>query len=241
MTDTLYYRGDTRYGLKVIQPRGLYDDGGSDRPKGCKAEIAFADSIGGAVYGAAQNITQPDYSTVVKQKDFGDKTPAFTVHVYEPVIRDKPDYTPGPSSVNAMCGDTTDFMFTGEVRFCDKKIPVKKVCSCEITKHDLAILQSYLYKNYEKEHADFNKALSPRCKKAFEKNDFGDMTCWDEFEKIKKAFILGDEDIIKKVILPEARQREESDYMMDCGNIGFDDSVILALINKFEHQCEKQR
>ncbi len=123
-----YYRADRRDGLEVVKPAGLYDDGDFCRPDSCEAEVAFADSPGGAVYGAATQFFPELYSLDEPKRFAKDLAKGERIvakfHIYE--TDERPDYDPCVAQQAAMLGVVEDFDITGEVRYC-RPVRVKKV------------------------------------------------------------------------------------------------------------------
>jgi len=230
-----YYRGDTRDNLHIGSPKELYpysDSGG--RPKNCKKEIAFADSIGGAVYGATQNILSEEVREA-KPKDFLDMKKTFTVYVYQ--TDKEPTYAVETSGFSSMTNCSTDYHVTGEVRYCDKDIPIKKVCKCDITKHDEAVIKTMLYHNADKEYFDWSKGMHEHCGK--EEKEFGywqSMDCWNAYEKMRRKVIEGDIPLIKKILLKkpiDIPENFEGEYVE-----GILDEVASPLAEVFGRRCK---
>jgi len=227
-----FYRGDTRDDVEVMEPRGLYEDGGC-RPADCKTEVAFSDSIGGAIYGAAQYRA---HGEEVDPKDFIDMDTKMVVHVYEAPEDANPDYNPCPSSVHDVLDVATDFDLTGEVRFCDREVPVKKVCSCEITGHDLAVMASILYLDNPVNYFDFDKEVSEGCRGSPDEWTEDPEKCMHELDTITNRIMKADRDFIKNLLLmtPTPISQVYGSFQVV---EGIDERVALAMMQEFEKRC----
>lgn len=204
---------------KVLEGRSLYDDGNATRPSYCKTEIAFADSIGGAVYGALQNTTHEliDRGHGPPVHDwFGDDTQIDEYVIYG--TGREPDYEPTPSFMDQALKVVDDFWMTGEVRYCNEPVPVKVVCTVPITRHDYAVASSIIYHLYDKCHFDFDEILS-------------DEEAMVAFERV----LAGDADFVAKYKLqcPLLKDFGDTDYPE-----GINPDVVLPFMRILEGRCK---
>lgn len=225
-----YYRGDLRDGLISVEGRGHYDDG-SGRPEDCHKEIAFADSIGGAAYGAAQFLGSGFYKEV-DPKEFLYQDTKFTVNIYK--TDEKPDYRVEPKASDFSLDVTTDFDITGEVRFCDRQIPVNKVCSIDVTGHDIAVLQSLLHRGCQSTFFNLAPLMSEKCHGQDEEYGYWqDMDCYTEYQNLLERIIRNDIPLMEETVLDE---RKPPDF--ECEQLeGIDQWVAEILVEMFASRC----
>jgi len=216
----LLYRADFRPGLAAMTPRELYGDGGACRPKHCEREIAFADSIGGAIYGAVQ--AREHGSPLPKYQDFFDKKATHRVFVYALDNGVEPDYAPCPSSLDSVLQATTDFEIVGEERFCNRDVPVRLIGYYDVSEQDYALMHALLYKLTGYEFFDWEKAAMGY--------DEHDMRGYEEIERARERIVMGAEDIIDDLLLP---QPMEIDFDL-VGGEGFDENAVMQFIERFE-------
>jgi hypothetical protein len=230
-----YYRADTRKNIRVASPVGLYpvsDSGG--RPKNCKKEIAFADSIGGALYGAMQNLTSED-DRDVKPQDFLSTKKKFTLYVYSTDA--EPTYEVQPSAMLDVLHEAPDYSVTNEVRYCDKDVPVKKVCSCDIQQRDIAIVGGLLYVDKDTEYFDWSKAMPEMCNKEEKRLGYWEsQECYNAVEKLQLRVVAGDEKLIKKILLKKPMPMEENIDVFDAVT-GIDTYIADELVRVLEKRC----
>lgn len=200
--------------------RGLYEDGGSTRPDGCTREIAFADSIGGALYGALQYATHS--RPAPRHEDFGDDLAVDIFTVYS--TEEEPDYRPEASSTDNTLGVVADFDLMGEVRYCNRRVPVTAVCSSPITKHDIAVATSLIYNQYPYEHFDTGVVVE-------------DAESLNRELKILDEIVEGRPEAMARYKLDEPMEREEYYEMPE----GINHAAADALMRALEDRCLARR
>lgn len=224
---THYYRGENRDDLKHVEGRGRYGDGGGRPKTGCERELAFADSIGGAIYGSAQYHMHG--SDTPSPSEFLDESPKMKIYIYK--TDEKPTYAVVPTSSDFTLGDITDFDLTGEVRYCDKRVPVEKVCSIDLTGRDLALLKSYIYYGLEKDYFDFDRELPERCRG---KEGWAEAGCMDLFDALWSRVLAGDSDLIRKILRDEPEIIEfEHDVPY-----GIKHEIVQEMMGIWEGRCK---
>jgi len=202
-----------------MEGRGLYDDGGSHRPEGCTKEIAFADSPGAAAYGALQNSA---HNRLIGEQwptpFFGDKLAIDSFIIYE--TEEEPDYHACSGSMDDTLGVETDFCWMGEVRYCNREVKVKPVCSIPITEHDMSIATTVLFKSHPYHYFDFDD---------FDPQDQVEL---EGYEEEWRKIIEGDEETIAKRILdfPEEKAFNYGE--------GLDSGVVIGLIGSLGRRCK---
>jgi len=99
----------------------------------------------------------------------------------------------------------------GEVRFCDREVPVEEFCSVDITKHDLAVMHTIL--------------------------NLKDSDKWEWFkEPISYAEIIANPSSAKeRAMKPKKIPREDR---MNPEEKGYDTDVVNLLIKDFEQRCK---
>jgi hypothetical protein len=148
----------------------------------------------------------------------------------------KPDYDPCASSVHNMLEVTTDFDLTGEVRFCDRPVPVKKVCSCEVTGHDLAILATMLHLDNPLNYFNLKDEISEGCKGEPHEWTENPDKCLEELNKLNDRILQSDFDLIKNILLmtPTPISSAYGTYKLA---EGIDEHVALTKMEEFEKRC----
>ena len=214
------YRTDTRPNIGTFVPRGIYEDQpSSHRPDDCRSEIAFADSMGGAIYGGGQNMFAYDSPD---PKDFLDETPVARLYIYK--TDQKHDYKPFASTRDHVLSIVADFEMMGEVRYCEP-VDVEYVSYIDITKRMSAVLQTLIYTGHEV-FFDFERIEPTWREWTWEKINEEEKRTADGYKRI----IQGDHEFIKEHLLPEP---EEWGGWED-GSGGMNEEVVHMVMEEFE-------
>ena len=178
----IFYRADMRPDIETFVSKEFYKDGDLHlrnlRKKKPKGEIAFADSIGGAVYGAVQFRHHEAMEDIVPE-DFLDDDVEYYIHIYG--TNKQYDYSPETSQIDSWLNTEDDLGVTGEVRYFDE-VPVRYLGKIPITKAEIAILSTLIYKG--RTVADF------------------DFEVEGDYDKGIESVIAGDKEFIRKHLLP---------------------------------------
>lgn len=216
------YRTDTRPDIKTFIPRGMYEDQPSSHiPEGCQTEIAFSDSMGGAIYGGGQNAFAYDSPD---PEDFLDETPITRFYIYK--TNQEHDYRPVVSTRDHVLSFMADFEMMGEVRYCEP-VDVEYIGYIDITKRMSSILQTFIYMGHEV-FFDFERMEPTWREWSWEKIN-------EEEEKIRngyKRIIQGDHKFIKEHLL--SKPEEWGGWEDESG--GMNKEMIHMVMEEFEKQ-----
>jgi len=223
-----YYRADRRDGLTTVPADNLYEDGAFCRPDDCEGETAFAETAGGAVYGAATVLGSDLELLDLSQAEFADflehgDAICQKFHIYE--TDELPDYDPCPPPSNEYLGIIEDFDVSGEVRFC-RPVPVKKVGEYWLISRELALINSLCRLEHQ------GRFVFPECRGLPKDNS---RTCQ---ERAVRAIFDGDAGAIQKHLV------DDDDYLPASpviDFIGVDEISVSLLVRMFDVEFWKER